>query len=564
MADPGARLRGRDERVALRVHRARRRRKEQPRDGGAPVDFRDGGRLRLDGVARRQHGAGAARVVERAARVGAARPGHVQGVDVLCAVARGVDGGDRPGARLGGRSANVCAAGLARRAGRAEWKGPLRLPRGCGVARALSQQLAAGHLGPDGALRRPRRAVGRRAAQRAWRPLHGPPRGRDAADAPTVLRGGVRHHPLPPARRRGRVLRAVLVRLLGVGRPAARAALLQRRHRLPHVHGLRRLRRRLARLDGGGRGARVRVPADAARVPPPGGGWRVGARGGPVGPKGEAGVRGRAAHLVQLLARLVLLDVCHGRGRGHGRMGYHRQKAVGYRQVGHGWAVAAVGLHGGRRGAAERERRVPLVLRLPERAKVVPLRPWRSIARAAPRRNARRRGPRPAAAAAHHGLASRRAPEPGPGPSLRVRLADGRRFARRRSARVGRPRALGVRLLLHELLPRLLQKAHARGDRARERAAECDAHDALGPPLARPKGAAGAEGPRAAATGVSPIRRARERRFGWSLWELGQMQLSDSGVGVLGHLRESVCEWCCCLYVGACVLLFWGVIETGP
>ena len=28
---------------------------------------------------------------------------------------------------------------------------------------------------------------------------------------------------------------------------------------------------------------------------------------------------------------------------------------------------------------------------------------------------------------------------------------------------------------------------------------------------------------------------------------VGQMQLSDSGVGVLGHLRESVCEWCCCL-----------------
>ena len=137
-----------------------------------------------------------------------------------------------------------------------------------------------------------------------------------AAHSPLLTAGGVRHHPLPPARRRGRVLRAVLVRLLGVGRPAARAALLQRRHRLPHVHGLRRLRRRLARLDGGGRGARVRVPADAARVPPPGGGWRVGARGGPVGPKGEAGVRGRAAHLVQLLARLVLLDVCHGRGRG--------------------------------------------------------------------------------------------------------------------------------------------------------------------------------------------------------------------------------------------------------
>ena len=70
--------------------------------------------------------------------------------------------------------------------------------------------------------------------------------------------------------------------------------------------------------------------------------------------------------------------------------------------------------------------------------------------------------------------------------------------------------------MLHELLPRLLQKAHARGDRARERAAECDA---FGPPLARPKGAAVAEGPRAAATGVSPIRRARERRFGWSLWD---------------------------------------------
>mmetsp|Transcript_23229 Transcript_23229/g.75237 ORF Transcript_23229/g.75237 Transcript_23229/m.75237 type:complete len:219 (-) Transcript_23229:1308-1964(-) len=216
-------------------------------------------------------------MVGRAGPVAAARPGCGQGMGAHGAGARAGDGRHQAGARLGGRAADVGAARPARRARRPKRQGPLWVRRRGAMAPLLGQQFAGGGAGARGGLWAARGAVGHRAAQRAWRPRHGSHRGRHAPRAAPLLPPGLRHHPRRASRCGGRFLRAVLVRLLGVGSRAARASILQCGAGRAHVHRLRRLHRRHRRRQGRAGGARFRLPAAAAPGAPPHAGGRVGA-----------------------------------------------------------------------------------------------------------------------------------------------------------------------------------------------------------------------------------------------------------------------------------------------